>query len=149
MYSVNEILNFKLVTLAKTVNSQVDPCLKEAAIPYSHYATLLIIFEYPGIRQADLAQLRVTDRTTVGHTIDRLEQLAYVERRKDAVDRRAFHLHLTERGEQVVKDYWEQVRRIERQVLKNLSDSEVEQLLGLLDKGLKGDGLDGIVDSLC
>lgn len=145
MHSIGEILNFKLVSLTKILNSQAELCLKEAGILYSHYAAMVVIGEHPGIRQADLAQLKATDRTTAGHTIDRLERLSYVERRKDPTDRRAFHLYLTEKGEKVVDTYWEQLKGMEREVLGKLSDSETEQLYELLDKILKGVETDGTV----
>lgn len=143
MCSINRILNFKLVSLMKILNSQAETYLTEAGIPYSHYAAMVVICEHPGIRQADLAEMKATDRTTVGHTIDKLEQLAYVERRKDTADRRAFHLHLTEKGKKVVDTYWEQLQCMERKVLQNLSDSEIEQLYQLLDKTLKREESNG------
>lgn len=139
MCSIERVLNFKLVTLVKTLNGQAESYLKEAGILYSHYGAMVVIYEHPGIMQAELAQMKATDRTTAGHTIDKLEQLSYVERRKDLADRRAFHLYLTPKGEEVVKIYWEQLKLMERQVLQNLSDSETEQLYELLDKAIKGE----------
>lgn len=139
MYSVEEILNFNLVSLVKTLNSQAEPYLKDAGILYSHYGAMVTIYEHPGIRQSDLAQLKATDRTTVGHTVDRLEELSYVERRRKTSDRRAFHLYLTEKGENIVTTFWIPLKKVERQVLKNLSDKEVDELFALLDKALNGE----------
>lgn len=142
MCSIHSILNFKLVSLVKTLNAQIKPDLKAAGIFYSDYAAMVIIYERPGISQVELAQLNATDRTTTGHTIDKLEQLTYVERKRDQSDKRAYHLSLTEKGRIVVKNFWEKQKRAEREVLQNLSDSEIKQMKKLLEKALSGGNLD-------
>lgn len=142
MCSINSILNYKLVSLVKTLNGQIEPELREAGILYSDYGAMVIIYEHPGISQIEMAQIKATDRTTAGHTIDKLEQLGYVERKKDVADKRAYHLELTEEGRTVVETFWREQKKAERLALGNLTDAEIAQLRELLEKALAGGGSD-------
>lgn len=142
MCSIQSVLNFKLVSLVKMLNARIEPELKAAGILYSDYAAMVVIYEHPGISQVELAQLKATDRTTIGHTIDKLEQLTYVERKRDLSDKRAYHLNLTGQGQRVVETFWEKQKVAERQALQNLSDSEIGQMKELLEKALSGGDYD-------
>ena len=142
MCTIENILNFKLVSLVKSLNKSFEQRIEYEGLLYPHYAAMVVIHEHPGIRQMELAQLKATDRTTTGHTVDRLEELGFLERRTDEKDRRAYRLYLTPAGEEVVRKCWELQKDTEKDVLRNLEVSEIAQLNRLLGKAL-ADGRNG------
>ena len=57
---------------------------------------------YRGSNQGGLSELREVEPITTGRMIDRLQEAQIVERRPDPHDRRAWRLHLTGKGEEML-----------------------------------------------
>jgi DNA-binding MarR family transcriptional regulator len=67
-------------------------------------------------------------------TIDDLEQHGLVERKQHPTDRRAYALHLTEKGRETLSRGRQVARRAQDDLLRPLSAAEREQLHELLLK---------------
>jgi MarR family transcriptional regulator for hemolysin len=57
-----------------------------------------------GARQVDLAEALDVEPITLCRMVDRLEEAGLVERRRDALDRRAWNIFLTDRARPLIKD---------------------------------------------
>lgn len=68
--------------------------------PQSH--VLAVLSRHEGINQGALAEILEVEPITAGRMIDRLQDGELVERRPDPDDRRAWKLHLTPRGEELL-----------------------------------------------
>lgn len=68
--------------------------------PQSH--VLAILARHEGINQGALAEILEVEPITAGRMIDRLQDGELVERRADPGDRRAWKLHLTPRGNELL-----------------------------------------------
>jgi DNA-binding MarR family transcriptional regulator len=66
----------------------------------SQFNALMILWDYRArpMKQHELADLLVVNRASAGGVIDRLQRNGWVQRRVDAVDRRALRVHLTDDG---------------------------------------------------
>lgn len=84
--------------------------------------------------QATIADRLAIDRTIMTYLIDDLEGDGLVTRRPDPADRRARQVVLTAKGRWTLNELSERISQVERQVLAALSDSEVQQMRGLLDR---------------
>jgi DNA-binding MarR family transcriptional regulator len=62
------------------------------------HGTVLAYLDEDGVRATELARLSGRHKQIVGRLVDELEELGYVERRPDPVDRRAKLVVPTERG---------------------------------------------------
>jgi DNA-binding MarR family transcriptional regulator len=66
--------------------------------------------------------------------LDELESRGLVERRRDPDDRRAYALHLTDRGREALRRGRRVAGRMQRQMLVGLDAAEQAELLRLLGK---------------
>lgn len=79
-----------------------------------------------GMTQVDIARLLEVGKVTVGGLVDRLEASGHVERRADAVDRRAKRVFITEKGYEVITLMIAVASKVNRRVLKGLTPIEIE-----------------------
>ena len=70
--------------------------------------------------------------------VDELERRDLLERRPHARDRRVRNLHLTAAGKKLLKQAERQAERFDRQVSDQLGETELQQLLDLLDRVAAG-----------
>ena len=91
-----------------------------------------------GISQARLAELTETDPMTLVRTLDRMQQDRWIERRADPADRRAHRLFLCEEAKPVVARMWKIADQARAEALEMLSQTEREQLIGLLTRVHEG-----------
>lgn len=93
------------------------------------------VLRYPGPqgqRPVELAaQLGIT-RQAMNYVLGQLETLGYLERRVDPDDIRSRRVHMTARGEAIVKVIRDTVRDIEAEWAAELGDQDFEQLRALL-----------------
>lgn len=97
------------------------------------FSSLVIIDSNPGISQTRLAEVMGIARSGVVSIIDRFEESGYVER-KDAGDRRSYHLHLTRDGQKQLRRYKKAVLEHDARISSALNAAEKEQLKELLRK---------------
>ncbi len=96
------------------------------------FGLLVKIKNNPGISQTALARADGIERSTLGEIIDRFEERHLVERRKHAVDRRAYALHLTEEGVAFLDEVIPLVFENDAEMLENFTAGEEKELIRLL-----------------
>jgi len=89
---------FVLAMLAETGSVYFNEALAPLAIRRTHLHVLILVSEYQPVQQVELGRLLVLSAATITHVVNDLEELGALERRRDPNDKRAHHLHLTERG---------------------------------------------------
>ncbi|MEY4270983.1 MAG: hypothetical protein RLZZ58_2199 [Pseudomonadota bacterium] len=85
--------------LTRLVRRAFDARARAIGVTRPQWQVLTLIRRHEGINQGGLAELLEVEPITVGRMIDRLQEADMVERRADPQDRRAWRLHLTQRGE--------------------------------------------------
>jgi DNA-binding MarR family transcriptional regulator len=122
---------FVLAKVAETGFAYYDQALAPLGIRRHHLAVLALLDDLPAVQQVELGRLLVLSPATITHVINDLEELGAVERRRDPNDRRAHHLHLTDRGralihqgerisQQVTDDYFSVLTPAERYTLHEM-----------------------------
>jgi DNA-binding MarR family transcriptional regulator len=99
---------------------------------------LVLLKHFPGISQANLARLTNIERVTVGVTINRGIAAGFVRRDDASHDARSYALHLTPRGQEMLKQLRQRIPPHEKAVGSNLNADERIQLRQLLDKLVYG-----------
>jgi DNA-binding MarR family transcriptional regulator len=98
-------------------------------------AAHLPLLRYPGPenrRPSELASEARMTKQAMNYLLGELERLGYLIRRDDPADRRSKRVHLTERGQAVVRTIRRTVRRIEAEWEQELGPSQFAQLRDLL-----------------
>jgi len=98
-------------------------------------AAHLAVFQYPtprGVRITVLADRAGMSRQAITYLVRELEGKGYLKRRPDPSDGRASVVHLTDRGDAVVRGIRTSVRRLEREWERELGRSRFAQFRGAL-----------------
>ena len=100
---------------------------------------MLTIHQYALLTQLKIGELNKVDRTTIGQLVDLLERKDFVARQKNPKDRRQNLLVLTKTGRSLIEEMWQEMKEIEKDVLKHLSAKQKETLLTMVKAIRKGE----------
>lgn len=87
-------LVFLLEEVPRRLRQVFDEAFRRFGLTRTQWRTLGYVFRSEGLTQTELAQYMEMERASIGQTIDRLEALNYVERRKLDGDRRVWKIYL-------------------------------------------------------
>jgi DNA-binding MarR family transcriptional regulator len=127
----------RISRLARELEQRLEPVYREHGLePGWHdvLATLRRTGPPYELRPTDLTGTLMLTSSGTTKRLDRLEQAGLVERAPDPQDRRGVLIRLTAKGREVIDATTEAHLANERRLLAALSDTEREQLAGLLRK---------------
>lgn len=119
--------------LAEAGSLVVRLCEGRFGITRREWRLLSYLAAHPGIPPSDLARLAGLDKAQSSRGVTSLMNKHLVARISDPTDRRRASLQLTERGLAVHDELLPLVRDINRELLAELSDTEVDALDRLLN----------------
>lgn len=102
------------------------------------FTILVLIASNRGCTGKQLAQALAVTAPNVTILLDRLSEKGLVERVRGEADRRAQHVHLTGEGERLAAEALAVSRKMERDLLRRLTEGERLMLLELLHKVARG-----------
>ena len=115
-YAFERELAFLLVDAGRKLNDAYDAKMKPLALTRSQWRVMAYVSRTPGISQTELAEQIECSRMAVTSLVDRLQTKALLERRQVAGDRRRRSVHLTAKGNGLVR----QMNRAAVQVLEDI-----------------------------
>jgi len=120
--------------VARLLRRRFDERARGIGVTRPQWQVLTLLKRNEGINQGGLAELLEVEPITLGRMIDRLQDADLVVRRADPNDRRAWRLHVTERGEDLI----EQLRPFSLETfalaLEGIGEDEQRQLMATLDR---------------
>jgi len=127
-----ESLGWLVAALASAMSRDLDAALKREGLSLKYWPSLMCLWEREGVTQAELSRtIKVAGYTTT-RTIDRLEELGFVERRADPNSRRAHNLYLTARGRALEASLTPLANQVNARYLEHLKPAERTALLSAL-----------------
>lgn len=85
-----------------------------------------------GVRQVELADALDLEPITLCRMIDRLEEAGFVERRKDASDRRAWLIHLTDKAHPIIEELHRLSELFHGDILAGIPEKDRDLALSVL-----------------
>jgi DNA-binding MarR family transcriptional regulator len=110
------------------------------------FGALSLLQQYPGVDQRTLGEHLQLDRSTIADLSRRLQRHGYIERDRDAGDRRRNILHLTDRGLAVLNDMRPRALRVNQILAGNLSEHDQAELHRLLNALLSSPRVATLID---
>jgi DNA-binding MarR family transcriptional regulator len=104
------------------------------------YSMLVALLTMGPVSQQQLAERMRINRTLVVGIVDQLEQRGWVERRRDANDRRSYRLHVTPAGEAAAAEMAPRVQEASGRMTERLTAAERKRLHGLLRDLITAEG---------
>ncbi|WP_158085660.1 MarR family winged helix-turn-helix transcriptional regulator [Henriciella aquimarina] len=106
----------------------------EAPLTTAQAAVLTIVRGQGEASQKWVAEKLGLHESAVTTMVSRLGKLGFIERCRAETDRRVWLLSVTEDGQRALEAVGPSFARLNRQIEAELSDEEVEQLAGMLDR---------------
>ena len=94
---------FEIAETAHALRRAFDRRVAPLGVTRAQWRALAWLARQPGLRQVELADRLDIEPITLCRIVDRLEEAGLVERRRDPDDRRAWRLHLTDKGVPLVE----------------------------------------------
>ena len=129
-----EALFTLLRSIVKNMRKVLDKEIAEFGISHAEMRILMFLFSSGKMRQEELTSRIEVDRSNVGRSLKKLEQLGCVEREKDPEDTRSYWVSLTDKGRILEKPLKTIKNRLERTIGMGVSGSELTTLIQLLKK---------------
>lgn len=98
-----EQLAWEIGETAHALRRAFDRRAAELGVTRAQWRVLAHVGRTPGLRQVELAERMDIEPITLCRIVDRLEEAALVERRRDPEDRRAWQLFLTAKAEPLLE----------------------------------------------
>lgn len=132
MYDINNSIGFLLSKAYQRAWAIMREEIESYDLTPPQFGLLAFLWKQDGLTQVELSEQGQIDRTTVGGLIDRLERIGLVERRQHPQDRRAYKIHLTQRGRELEGPLSECADRSVTKFTCGLNDQEVSELRRML-----------------
>jgi DNA-binding MarR family transcriptional regulator len=131
---MSETIGAMLGQVARLLRRSFDERARSTGITRPQWQVLTLLDRNPGINQGGLSELLEVEPITTGRMIDRLQEAQIVERRPDPHDRRAWRLHLTGKGEEMLDKLRPLASETLAEALVGLAKDDQEQLMVMLER---------------
>lgn len=100
-------IGFLVNDVARLLRRNFNRRAQHLGLTQAQWRALVFLARNEGCNQVALADMLEVQPITLGRLLDRLQAAAFIERRPDPTDRRAFRLYLTEKAQPVLARIWE------------------------------------------
>lgn len=113
-----------------------NQAMKQFQLGNGLYIFLAHLYDHEGINQEQLAEMVRIDKTTTARAVARLVDLGYVARKTSDIDRRAYILTITEKGESIREPFMKTLDDWYAPMLKGFTKNDQQLFLSMLEKAL-------------
>jgi DNA-binding MarR family transcriptional regulator len=113
-----------LVQMCKLLRIRAHALLEEIGLYGGQQFVLMALWENEGITHSELAEQLHVRPATITNALKRMERAGFIERRRDAEDRRVSRVYLTDAGRNIrgaIEEVW---RELEEQTFADFSSEE-------------------------
>lgn len=136
MQKIEDVILFQIDLTSKVSKqySQREFDKLKLGITVEQWVILKIVSEKKGLSQKELAKKSYRDPASITRTIDLLEKKELLQREAIPMNRRAYNISLTAKGEQFIKENMKIIKKHRELSIQNLSEEELKTLSELLLK---------------
>lgn len=129
-----ERFGFLMAMAAHRFRARFEEELDPMGVQLKHVAVLATIDHFGPVAQRRLGESVCIDRASMVGLLDEMEHRGLVRRQADPVDRRAYRVHLTDPGKDLLRRANGMVEGVEDECLGPLSKAERESLRHMLQR---------------
>lgn len=131
---MEENLGSMLAQVARLMRRSFDERARGIGVTRPQWQVLSLLRMHAGSNQGTLADMLDVEPITLARMIDRLQDGGLVERRADPADRRAWRIHLTGKGDELVEKLLPFGEQTLEAALEGIEGGERAMLLATLGK---------------
>ncbi|MDZ7716492.1 MAG: MarR family transcriptional regulator [Balneolaceae bacterium] len=124
----------KLMRATESLNNRLNRHLADADLTVSQFGVLEALLHLGPLNQKSLGEKLLKSGGNITMVIDNLERCNFVERQQDPSDRRAMLIHLTDKGENFIKDFFPKHLEEIKTEFSVLTKDEKEELARICKK---------------
>jgi len=118
-----------LRSIIKNMRKVLEKEISVYRIGHAEMRLLMMLYSMGNCRQEELTSKIEVDRSNVGRSLKKLEQLGYLKREKDSEDTRSFKVFLTEKGLSIKEPLLVIKSNIEKTIAMRTDEAELKTLL--------------------
>ena len=108
--------------------------IKKFQITREQWGILSLLYDHKSMNQKSLAQVYNRDPAALAKTLDRMERNNLIKRLRDEHDKRAYQIHLTDKGIRIRQQIEPLAKESISEAFSNFTGEELETLKTLLLK---------------
>lgn len=112
----------------------ISASLEENSLRASYMRVLEPLTQNKSLNQLELVKITGLKAPTISITLRNMEREGIVSRVKDTHDRRETHVAITEQGRKLYSEVTAAIEKVEKEMLKNVSEGEKDALCSILEK---------------
>lgn len=124
----------KLMRSVESMNNRLNRHLAEADLTVSQFGVLEVLHHLGPLNQRTIGEKLLKSGGNITMVVDNLEKCGHVKREKDPTDRRAVLIHLTDKGETFIKDFFPKHLEKIKEEFSVLTEDEKKELGKLCKK---------------
>lgn len=125
-------IGWMLKVLCTSLDAEMSNELKRLGLNLGQFAVLMTLSEAEGLTQTELGKIITMPGYATTRTLDALEEMRLVERRKDERSRRSHRIYLTDRCQGIVPELFAIVEKVNEGLLSALSRAERREIAKIL-----------------
>lgn len=126
-------LFYAIKQVEQVVRARLDSLLRPHGITTVQYGALTVLQRETRTTSSELARNAFVTPQSMADMMSMLEALGLIEREKDVVDRRRLNVVLSSRGQELLRACEPEVVELERMMLHDLNDQQVNALRSALN----------------
>lgn len=120
--------------LFRSINIYLSKELEPYGIGSGQFPFLMRLLHHEGVSQESLASMLRYDRATITRSVNKLEDLGFVSRKRDPNDKRAYCIYLTDKGREMESVLFDISAKLNDVLLKGFNDEEKAMFIALIGK---------------
>lgn len=136
-YSENEPIGRYSSHLFRSIQIYVAKELEPYGIGSGQFPFMMRLLHCDGIKQEELASSLSYDRATITRSMNRLEEMGYITRERDPGDKRAYMVHLTEKGRSMESVLMDISSRLNDVLMRGFTEDETALFISMLMRAVE------------
>ncbi|WP_068775513.1 MarR family winged helix-turn-helix transcriptional regulator [Paenibacillus sp. FJAT-26967] len=130
--ALDDSIGFLLGITYRKISNLLTQRLKDYDITPEQWSVLYRIYEQDGLIQREIADRAGKDKPTTTRILDSLEAKGFIHKKAGQGDRRSFHVHITEKGQSLIRIAEPIEKKTVQDAVKHISQDEYDLLIKLL-----------------
>lgn len=126
------LVSFQIRLAQLAVSRVFNQHMRDTGLTHVQYSALRIVAANDGITQRDLAMASGTPQTVMVSSLNKLEKLELITRRRSSEDRRQYHISLSKQGKALLRKYGKVSQQAHDSLLEGLTAKEISGLIKCL-----------------
>ncbi len=135
--SKHESIGRDISHIFRSINIYLSKELEPYGIGSGQFPFFMRLLYHDGVSQETLANALRYDRATITRSLNKLEEMGYVIRKKDPADKRAYCVHLTDRGREMKVLFIKISKQLNDVILRGFSDEEKTMFLSMVERAAR------------